>query len=288
MAGDVVSRLGGEEFAVLAPETDETEGFLLAERLRAEVKTAFAREPAHADDQLRRGELSRPRDHLGRAPPGRRAGALRGQGAAAGTARVVFSPAARRPASEREKVGIERTSSEPRLADVAGGGGGSPQGRARQLPSRGRLRRALARRLGPPRGGRRAGAGGGAASRRGRGGRGRVDPRQAGPADRGGAARGSAPSEHRRAHRRRRAARAGGRMDPQPPRVPGRQRLSARPAGSPDPARGQDPRGRRRVRGDDRSPAVPEARSRRSARSRSFRRGRAASSTTRSSRRSCR
>src|SRR5438045_746686 len=29
---DVVARLGGEEFGVLAPETDETEGFLLAER----------------------------------------------------------------------------------------------------------------------------------------------------------------------------------------------------------------------------------------------------------------
>src|SRR5204862_6568243 len=33
---DVLARLGGEEFAVLAPETDEKEGLLLAERLRAE------------------------------------------------------------------------------------------------------------------------------------------------------------------------------------------------------------------------------------------------------------
>jgi diguanylate cyclase (GGDEF)-like protein len=41
---DVVARLGGEEFAVLAPETDEAEGYLLSERLRAEVRTAFARE----------------------------------------------------------------------------------------------------------------------------------------------------------------------------------------------------------------------------------------------------
>jgi diguanylate cyclase (GGDEF)-like protein len=41
---DVVARLGGEEFGVLAPETDETEGFLLAERLRAEVRASFARE----------------------------------------------------------------------------------------------------------------------------------------------------------------------------------------------------------------------------------------------------
>ncbi len=44
---DVVARLGGEEFAVLAPEVDEQEGLVLAERLRSEVSAAFAREPAH-------------------------------------------------------------------------------------------------------------------------------------------------------------------------------------------------------------------------------------------------
>ncbi|TMK73687.1 MAG: diguanylate cyclase [Actinobacteria bacterium] len=42
---DVVARLGGEEFAVLAPETDELEGYQLAERLRAEVRATFARQP---------------------------------------------------------------------------------------------------------------------------------------------------------------------------------------------------------------------------------------------------
>jgi diguanylate cyclase (GGDEF)-like protein len=41
---DIVARLGGEEFAVLAPETDEHEGFQLAERLRAEVRATFARQ----------------------------------------------------------------------------------------------------------------------------------------------------------------------------------------------------------------------------------------------------
>jgi diguanylate cyclase (GGDEF)-like protein/putative nucleotidyltransferase with HDIG domain len=39
---DTVARLGGEEFAVLAPEAGESETFRLAERLRREVKTAFA------------------------------------------------------------------------------------------------------------------------------------------------------------------------------------------------------------------------------------------------------
>jgi diguanylate cyclase (GGDEF)-like protein len=41
---DVVARLGGEEFAVLAPETDEQEGYQLAERLRAEVRATFSRQ----------------------------------------------------------------------------------------------------------------------------------------------------------------------------------------------------------------------------------------------------
>jgi diguanylate cyclase (GGDEF)-like protein len=42
---DLVARLGGEEFAVLAPETDELEGHQLADRLRAEVRASFARQP---------------------------------------------------------------------------------------------------------------------------------------------------------------------------------------------------------------------------------------------------
>lgn len=42
---DIVARLGGEEFAVLAPETDEYEAYQLAERLRAEVRATFARQP---------------------------------------------------------------------------------------------------------------------------------------------------------------------------------------------------------------------------------------------------
>jgi len=111
---DVVARLGGEEFGVLAPETDETEGFLLAERLRAEVRAAFAREtekltvscgvasfPVHG---ISSGELLHAADRaLYEAKEGGR------------DRSVVFKqPGAE--GIEREKIAIERTS--PRLASL--------------------------------------------------------------------------------------------------------------------------------------------------------------------------
>lgn len=42
---DVAARLGGEEFAVLVPGGDRRNAFTLAERLRAEVREAFAHDP---------------------------------------------------------------------------------------------------------------------------------------------------------------------------------------------------------------------------------------------------
>jgi diguanylate cyclase (GGDEF)-like protein/putative nucleotidyltransferase with HDIG domain len=42
---DTVARIGGEEFAVLVPEADEHETYILAERLRHEVRRAFADRP---------------------------------------------------------------------------------------------------------------------------------------------------------------------------------------------------------------------------------------------------
>ncbi len=41
-ATDTVARLGGEEFAVVVPETDEQGAFIVAERLRRAIATAFA------------------------------------------------------------------------------------------------------------------------------------------------------------------------------------------------------------------------------------------------------
>jgi diguanylate cyclase (GGDEF)-like protein len=111
---DVVARLGGEEFGVLAPETDETEAYLLSERLRAEVRTAFAREtekmtiscgvatfPIHG---ITSGELLHAADR-----------ALY-EAKESGRDRSVVFEQAGVEGMEREKVAIERSS--PRLASL--------------------------------------------------------------------------------------------------------------------------------------------------------------------------
>ena len=64
---DRAARIGGEEFAILAPDSDEHGAYMLAERIRAAVHEAFAdqRDPAH--DQLRDLDPSAPRA-VGRRP----------------------------------------------------------------------------------------------------------------------------------------------------------------------------------------------------------------------------
>lgn len=111
---DVVARLGGEEFAVLAPETDEIEGYQLAERLRAEVRATFARQsekmtvscgvasfPVHG---ITAGELLHSADR-----------ALY-EAKEAGRDRSVVYRHAGALAEDAEKAAIERTS--PRLASL--------------------------------------------------------------------------------------------------------------------------------------------------------------------------
>src|SRR5207247_8076749 len=42
---DTAARIGGEEFAVIAPESDHHAGYILAERMRREVRETFAHDP---------------------------------------------------------------------------------------------------------------------------------------------------------------------------------------------------------------------------------------------------
>lgn len=112
--GDVIARLGGEEFAVLAPETDEREGLRLAERLRAEVNTAFAREPVHLTISC--GVATFPAHGIISGELLHAADRARYQAKEGGRNRsVLFSPA-HEPGREPEKVGIELTS--PSLASL--------------------------------------------------------------------------------------------------------------------------------------------------------------------------
>ncbi len=112
---DRAARIGGEEFAILAPDSDEHGAYMLAERIRAAVHEAFAdgRQPAH--DQLRDLDPSAPR------------------------------PVGRRPASHRGPGALRRQAPRPQpLGDLERGGAGHP--RARGAPSEQRGTRGAGRR----------------------------------------------------------------------------------------------------------------------------------------------
>jgi diguanylate cyclase (GGDEF)-like protein len=105
---ELAARLGGEEFVVLAPSADQREGFELAERLRAEVKAAFARDP----DQLTAsfGVASFPVHGITSGELLHAADRARHEAKDRGRNRTeVFAPA-ESPASRREVAGMERAS----------------------------------------------------------------------------------------------------------------------------------------------------------------------------------
>ena len=274
-----LARLGGEEFAVLAPETDEREGLLLAERLRDEVKSDVCPRARPPDRELRGGDASRARDHLRRARcTPRTVPAMRPRRLGATARWSSATPRARRGGVrgshvEHDSPASPRSCRWPRQSIAA---------RAHR-PTRGAWR---ATRSGWPVDSTfRRSTSSAYASRRSCA----TSARSAWPNPILGKA-GPLTDEEREELERHpeigarivgaAQTRPGGRMDPDPPRAPGRQRLPARPARTSDPARGEDPRGRRRVCRDDRGRGPTGGRSRRSAPWPSSRRGPGASSTT--------
>jgi diguanylate cyclase (GGDEF)-like protein len=111
---DVVARLGGEEFAVLAPETDELEGYQLAERLRAEVRATFARQPEKMTVSC--GVASFPVHGITAGELLHSADRALYEAKEAGRDRSVVYRHAGAPEEDAEEDAIERTS--PRLASL--------------------------------------------------------------------------------------------------------------------------------------------------------------------------
>jgi diguanylate cyclase (GGDEF)-like protein len=111
---DVVARLGGEEFAVLAPEIDEQEGYRLAERLRAEVRATFARQPEKLTVSC--GVASFPVHGISPGELLHSADRALYEAKEAGRDRSVVYRHAGALAEDAEKAAIERTS--PRLASL--------------------------------------------------------------------------------------------------------------------------------------------------------------------------
>ena len=108
---EVTARIGGEEFAVVAPDTDEAGAVALAERLRLGVRSEFAgTDPPLTAELRRRGSPSRP-SPLRRSDRGRRSGPLRGQARRA------------KPGPERRRAplaGARRRAREPAAAGRLG------------------------------------------------------------------------------------------------------------------------------------------------------------------------
>ncbi len=142
---DVVARLGGEEFAVLAPEIHEQEGLVLAERLRGEVSTAFAREPAHLTISC--GVASFPAHGITSGELLHAADRARYEAKDRGRNRSVVFSHVHEPGEEPERAGIARISPSlaplMSLAEAVDRRKGSPANSRRVVRYAERLARAL-------------------------------------------------------------------------------------------------------------------------------------------------
>jgi diguanylate cyclase (GGDEF)-like protein len=111
---DVVARLGGEEFAVLAPETDEYEAYQLAERLRSEVRMGFGRHPEKMTVSC--GVASFPIHGITTGELLQAADRALYEAKGSGRDRSIVYRYAGAMAEDAKRAGIERTS--PRLASL--------------------------------------------------------------------------------------------------------------------------------------------------------------------------
>ena len=256
---DLAARVGGEEFAILAPDTDEHGAYILAERLRGAVERVSA-EAGGDGVTASFGIVSFP-------VHGQTAASLLQAGDQAlyaakrlGRNRSVISSAevpgilARAPRG-REEAHVELAM----LLSLAEALDVRDTGSATHCQRVGRYSELIARELGLPPDSvervRLAGilhdVGQGRGTRR--------AARQAGAAQRGGMALGPLASRDRRANARDDRLRRDRPVDPGPPRAPGRNRVPGGARRRRGPARGGHPGRGRRLRGDDRPAAVSGA-----------------------------
>ena len=112
---DTAARIGGEEFAILTPDTDEHGAYILAERLRDLIARRVRRRcPGAADHQLRHRQLPGARPDGLVAAPGRRPGPVRRQAARPQPVRDLQRRGARHPQrgprSGHDDIAVELTS----------------------------------------------------------------------------------------------------------------------------------------------------------------------------------
>jgi diguanylate cyclase (GGDEF)-like protein len=251
---DTAARIGGEEFAVVLPDSDQHAALILAERMRREVRETFMYEPydltisigvatfplhgtepdaliAQADEALYAAKAL-----------GRDRSVVWGEDLDGDVLSSTGIPTAR---SEHHAATVRALADVVDARDRLALAGGRPlrrgdrarAGAAERGDRADQVRRHRARR------GQDRGAGQGAA--------------QAGLAERRGLARDAPPPGDRRADPVGGEAERRERVGARPPRAPGRHRLPARAVGPRDPRRGTDPRCGRRIRGDDLRPRVP-------------------------------
>ena len=244
---DAAARIGGEELAILSPDTDEHGAYILAERIRTSIEAAFAASgPAPLTVSF--GIVTYPRH-------GQTTGALiqaadRALYAAKrlGRNRTVISSAevpgilARAP-RVRDEYHVELAA----LLNLAEALDVRDSRQRDALSARGPLRRADRPRAGPPPGGRGTHTDRRCAARRRPGGGARRAVRQGRPAQRPGVAVGQVASRDGRPDARDHGLRRHRAVDPLPPRAPRRHRLPGFGSRRRGPARGRDPRRGRRL-----------------------------------------